>query len=55
LADIEDEKEETMCHRISPIMVCGDASTNVLLKQFSFTIACVHPDMVEKRVGEHNY
>jgi len=53
--DTEEEKEETLGHRASPIMVGGDVSTNILLEPFSITIACVHPDMAGKRVGEHNY
>jgi len=52
--DPEDNKEETLGHRSSPIKVRCDAPTDFLVEPCSFTIPYVDSDIAGKRVGESN-
>jgi len=52
--DTADDNEDTSGHRSSLIKACHDASTNFLIKPFSFTIPYVDSDITEKRVGGNN-
>jgi len=52
--DPEDNVEESPSHMSSPIKVRCDASTDFVVKPFSFTITYVDPDIAGKRVSENN-
>jgi len=52
--DTEDDKEDTLGHRVLPVQVRWDASTDFHVEPISFTIAYVDRDIAGKRVGENN-
>jgi len=52
--DTSDHDDKTSGHRSSPMNVRSDASTNLLVMTFSFTIPCVDPNVAGMTVVENS-